>query len=465
MISRSMAKLLGSLAVGVLAWGGVACSGGEGPVDPTAARGDEIVDVPNSEIKRQTIGNCWLYASMGWVESLELLGGAAQADNFSESYLTMWHWYEQIVDSSRTEVQTGGWFSTATSLMTRYGLVREGDFLPAEAELQDSAAQKLALARVNDALKQGAPNELNPWLGRLASRGDRTPANVRRVLAEAYGLSPAMVANLDAVFGPGAPRRLDQSTAPTPAWLRRTGDVVVGNKAPGAPVVTAPLSKVIPLWGTASPSFSGNNRGLLRRVQRALHDRNPVVIAWQVEWDARDRLAGTFKLVPTMNGEWDGAHMTVIEDYQAARVPNLGTLLAGTQATDAELTAALADQVEISFLRIKNSWGNTADPTGQDGPFIGYFDLYNDYLFQGDALMNFVLPRAYLDGGQPAGVADACAGRPDGDVCGSRLTGDASNQRLVRCEGGVSVSGSACALGCQEGADGAVDACASDVAP
>ena len=464
MMPRTFFKFWGLAAVGALACGGVACGGNEGDGD-TAVNEEEVVDVPHSGVKDQSIGNCWLYAASGWAESLVLLGGG-EAENISESYLTMWHWYDQIVNSSRVEIQTGGWFNTATDLMTKYGIVREADFLPNEANAQESLAQGAALARINDALKQQEPTATNPWLGRLGTRAKRTPENVRRVLAEAFELSPAVAGNLDAAFGTGTPRRLDQTSAATPAWLRRTSDVVVGHKAPSAPVVAAKLSQVIPLWGTASPSsFGSGNRGLFRRVQKAVHDRNPVVIAWQVEWDARNKTAGTFKKVPSMNGTWDGAHMTILEDYQATRVPNLGTLRAGVQATPAEMNAALAGQAEIEFLRIKNSWGNTADPAGDGGAFTGYFDLYRDYLIDGKALMNFVLPRAYLDDGEPAGIADGCASRPDGDVCAATLTGDASNARLVRCEAGKTVSGDACAFGCQAGEGGAAAACKADGGP
>ncbi|HEU4536236.1 MAG TPA: hypothetical protein VFS00_19060, partial [Polyangiaceae bacterium] len=160
---------------------------------------------------------------------------------------------------------------------------------------------------------------------------------------------------------------------------------------------------------------------------------------------------------------WDGAHMTILEDYQVKRVPSFGTLLAGVQADGTALNAALSDRAEIEFLRIKNSWGNTADPTGE-GVFTGYFDLYSDYLFEGNALMNFVLPRAYT-AGEPGGIVDVCAGQNDGDVCAASLTGDATNPRLLRCEGGATVSGDACALGCQAGEGGAAAVCKSEGGP
>jgi hypothetical protein len=130
----------------------------------------------------------------------------------------------------------------------------------------------------------------------------------------------------------------------------------------------------------------------LQRVQRALHDGQPVVITWDVDFNALENgageLAGSFNL-QTLEAAGapgrQGGHMTVLEDY-AAETDDFGLLEAGVtldpeDAQDAEkLEAALLDSTEIKFLRIKNSWG--ADrPDRQFAPgFPGYHDLYLDYL-------------------------------------------------------------------------------------
>ena len=75
--------------------------------------------------------------------------------------------------------------------------------------------------------------------------------------------------------------------------------------------------------------------------------------------------------------------MTVLEDYEAETV-DFGLLEAGVTLDPADpgdaekLEAALSDDTEIKFLRIKNSWGTGG--TGFDDGFEGYHDLAMDYL-------------------------------------------------------------------------------------
>ena len=62
-------------------------------------------------VKEQTIGNCWLYASVAWAESLHQIATDETRD-LSESYLTYWHWYEQISGFSPGAGSGGGVRST-----------------------------------------------------------------------------------------------------------------------------------------------------------------------------------------------------------------------------------------------------------------------------------------------------------------------------------------------------------------
>jgi hypothetical protein len=39
---------------------------GSAPADTSGTANDEIVNVPQSSVKNQTISNCWLYATLGW---------------------------------------------------------------------------------------------------------------------------------------------------------------------------------------------------------------------------------------------------------------------------------------------------------------------------------------------------------------------------------------------------------------
>lgn len=429
-----------------------ACSSDAAP-DESGELSDDVVNVMQSRVKNQSIGNCWLYASVGWVESLHLRATGEEL-NLSETYLTHWDWYEKLTKPSNATIEsitTGGFFSTATRLMNTYGLLDEGAFIPGEATVDLSSAQSKAEAYVNESLKTGV------------LRKDRSPATVRKELAKAFGLTADVVAQLDATFGPAAPRSL--GTVPAGFPLRKTSDLVVTQKRAGQPATTVKLKDEILRWSEVSrPTDRSKLRGYLRRVQKALHDGQPVLAVWNVDWESRDRAAGTFPKMASA-AKIDGVHMTVLEDYQAAYVPNYGTLPAGVTITDPNLlTAALADQVEIPFFRIKNSWGNTADPSGS-GSYKGYADLYSAYLFPTDAtapagLISFVLPTDY-DTVVPAGIAaDLCdKAAVDGAFCASGLGATSTDKRLLTCDTGLSAKLQTCTGACTKGATAGKDAC------
>ncbi|MBI2388304.1 MAG: hypothetical protein HYV09_01695 [Deltaproteobacteria bacterium] len=426
--------------------------------DAVTGPSDEIVDVGNSRVKNQSIGNCWLYASVGWVEALHLRATGVELD-LSETYLTFWDWYEKLTRATSAppeSITTGGFFTTATRLMNTYGLLDEGVFIPGEATTDRSAAQSQAESYVNNSLKSGV------------LRTDRSPATVRKELAKAFGLTPQVVAYLDQTFGPAAPKL---GTVPAGFPLRKTSDLVVAQKKAGQPVANVKLRDEIYRWREyTKPTDRGQLRNYLRRVQKALHDAQPVLIVWNVDWESRDRVSGTFpKMQPS--AKIDGVHMTILEDYQAAYVPNIGTLPAGVTVTDTTiLNAALAAQVEIPFFRIKNSWGNTADPSGS-GAFKGYADLYGGYLFPTDTtapagLISFTLPSDY-DTNVPAGIApDLCEkAAADGNYCASGLGATSTDKRLFTCDTGMSGKVQTCASLCKKGATGGTDACGEPPPP
>ncbi len=75
------------------------CSAAEGDLDSdldVGASTDAITDVDHSAVKRQSIGNCWIYAEASWVESMHLSATGEKFDA-SQSYWTYWHWYKQIL--------------------------------------------------------------------------------------------------------------------------------------------------------------------------------------------------------------------------------------------------------------------------------------------------------------------------------------------------------------------------------
>lgn len=125
------------------------------------------------------------------------------------------------------------------------------------------------------------------------------------------------------------------------------------------------------------PSLPTARRDLLRRVQRAMHDQLPVVVTWNVDFNAMDP-QGRFLAPPEEPGA-QGLHMVVVDDYQATNVPGFGTLPVGVVETRPEaLEAALDPAARVELLRVKNSWGTgRADASLVPG---GYHDLYMNYL-------------------------------------------------------------------------------------
>src|SRR4051794_36661558 len=77
-----------------------ACSSSAAAEDDSAGPGsstDDITSVNQSAVKRQSIGNCWLYATTSWLEALNKAQTNVEL-NTSESWLTYWHWYEQLAN-------------------------------------------------------------------------------------------------------------------------------------------------------------------------------------------------------------------------------------------------------------------------------------------------------------------------------------------------------------------------------
>jgi len=74
-----------------------------------------VSDVAHTPVKRQSIGNCWLYATSSWAEPLHL-SATGQEINLSESYWTYWDWHYKLINSSVTKINTaGGWFEPVAS--------------------------------------------------------------------------------------------------------------------------------------------------------------------------------------------------------------------------------------------------------------------------------------------------------------------------------------------------------------
>ncbi len=372
------------------------CAVDEDPVDDesmddgTGASVDPITEVTHTKVKRQSIGNCWLYATASWVEALHRRATDREID-VSETYLTYWDWFDKIANGSTVdEISTGGSFGTAAELINRYGLTLEKDFVASEEGKDMSDVQKKAEAAINASLKTGALR---------TAKARRTRSVVRAELDKAFGLAPAVIAQLDAVFGKSVTKTVDKSWAqkPLPAGstLFRAKDLLVSLPNPqthASEIKT--LQDAIGKksgWSRAGASAwnevdygttASSRRSFLARVQRALHDGQPVIISWFVDFNALTSDAKFSKAqLDKLGVGSQGGHMTVLSDYEIEGVPGFGTLKAGTKVTDPKaLEAALSPNATITFLRIKNSWGSFRPDRWKDAVLPGYHDLMMDYL-------------------------------------------------------------------------------------
>lgn len=362
---------------------GAACTG------ETDSSEDNVTDVKNSSVKNQSIGNCWVYASMGWAESLHLTQSGEEL-NLSESYISYWHWYEQIAGGPAGQVQlakldkdqisTGGWYGLAAELMRRYGVMDEGRFIPEEAESARSSRQSSALSAINASLKTGALKD-------PAARRDRKL--VRAELDKAWGLSASTITTLDQTFGADVSKSfIDTGLAPaTDSGIRLPKSITVGHNISLADAIGLPSSSFNFLqrkgkyaWNEVSyPTGATAKRDYLARMQKAMHAGMPVIMVWFVDFAGMDS-QNRFMAPPATPGR-QGGHMTVVEDYQINDVPGFGTLAAGTLVTDPKaLDAALSPQAKIEFVRIKNSWGSSLAPPNATDDQRGYYDIYMPYL-------------------------------------------------------------------------------------
>jgi hypothetical protein len=380
-------RLLGLASFLALAPLATGCSGGDPAQDSS-----DITDVNHTDVERQAIGNCWLYAHASWIESMNL-SATGKAFDVSQSYWTYWHWYEQIVGENVGEIETGGSFGVANDIVLDRGVMPEKSFIKEDLASEMSSRQSSALATINQELSEG----------RLADDSARSdPRLVRQVLDEAWQLSSSVKGALTKAFGKDGQKTLRSGGTTTYTAIVKPSSFKVQyterDTDPDAPTVkNTTLDVAIDDWREAYyPSYGGNvasqRRSFLVRVQKALHDRQPVVITWDVDFNAMEGLdpetKGSFNLTTLKNAGRpgrQGGHMTVLEDYQAV-TEEFGTLAAGVtlDPTDpddqAKLDAALLPSTQVSFLRIKNSWGALRDDRASAPGFPGYHDLYLDYL-------------------------------------------------------------------------------------
>jgi hypothetical protein len=391
-VKKFMSALL--LAVGC---GAPQFEGSDVEVDQFSQEEAAITSVNQSKVERQSIGNCWIYAATGWAEALNrdaAIAGQPEL-NLSQSYITYFNWFDQIANSRISSIQTGGSYELAIRLFDRYGLMLEGAFVPEEATAEMSNRQKLALDRINASLKSGA-------LADTTKRRDR--AFVRAELDKAFGLNSEVVATLDTVFGKDVSKTMSRSYSTTvpPTGTRangekiqimRTQDIKAQLKKNVSGTATTAIGTLADAIGYSRgstmawrsldyPYDTAGRRSFQKRVQRALHDKQPVIVSWFVDFNALGR-DSTFELtrLQAAGPGRQGGHMVVMHDYEVDNVPGFGTLKAGVDEVRPEaLNAALSDSATVKFFRIKNSWGAVRSDRWDTSALPGYHDLYLNYL-------------------------------------------------------------------------------------
>jgi hypothetical protein len=350
---------------------------------------DDITDVPHTDVERQSIGNCWLYAQASWVESMHLARTGVKFDT-SQSYWTYWHWYDEVLAGYGDEIETGGTQWVSNDLVLDRGIISEAKFVAADTQSEMSQRQASALAKMNEELKTG----------RLSTESARrNPATVRAVLDDAWQLTPSVKGMLTKAFGKDGQKTLRSGGTPYGAILAADEfQVRYTSRANGATTVKdTTLDVAIDEWRVATyPTYGSNldqkRRDFQIRVQRALHDRQPVVITWDVDFNAMESsdptLRGSFNLTTLKKAGKpgrQGGHMTVLEDYEAT-TQEFGLLAAGVTLDPSipedqeKLDAALLPSTSIKFFRVKNSWGAFRDDRSSAPGMPGYHDLYMDYM-------------------------------------------------------------------------------------
>ena len=351
----------------------------------------KVSDVRHTPVKRQSIGNCWLYATSTWAESLHL-AATGNTVNLSESYWTYWDWFRKIVGSSGSTIETGGSWRLASNIIRNHGYMLEGDFLPAEAEAQMSDVQRSAEIQINEALKSGD----------LKDPSQRTPENVKAALNKAFGVD---IDSLNSKIKPAHELQTGKLVHDEPLTL---ADEIAGGRH-------AWSNEFYPqLFGenAREPRLIKRRRAnLLLRVLRAVNDRSPVIMSSMVEFAALNtEKNSTFEYDLYLKkgySEGQGGHLIVLEDYVVNNVPGVGRIGEGDVSNDLK-EKALDGTVE--YLVVKNSWGTDRAERGiTDGytrfemkyldqplPFDlnhGDSDLKNGIWYS--ALSNFILPPEY----------------------------------------------------------------------
>jgi hypothetical protein len=329
----------------------------------------KVTSVKHTPVKRQSIGNCWLYAQATWLESLLKDTNGEEVD-ISETYWTYWDLYHKLLEKEpvpEKELNTGGTWRMSSDIIRNYGWVTEAEFIESEAMETMSEAQSCAEDYIMAQGKEG---------GTLYDVNLRSDAHVRAELDKAFSCNGKYTVNMDAALEKA--RKADETMLL---------DVKSGNQYS--------LSNMLTNWRQVSgPGYYGSVEGkklitedegrryrnLEQRIKKALNDHYPVVMSFYVTFNAPDQ-NGVFNLgTLAEKGELGsgGGHMVVLHDYTVDKVPtDDGFMSLAEGDLDPELKEkALLGQ--MNYLVAKNSWGANR----RDRPWLrdGYSRFTWDYL-------------------------------------------------------------------------------------
>ncbi len=360
-----------------------ACSASPSDAPPQVDQ-EALTDIPQSQIKKQATGTCWIFTTAAWIESVTNAGPTVWP-NVSEAYITYFSWLERLQkndlvkdDAGALQVRTDGYVGEGFELARRRGLMREADF-GVTAEMTAAAAREVAVAL--------APG------GELDTKAKRGDAHVvRRVLDRGFRLSPTVKSAMTRAFGQDLARTLDDGvelppsiTAPAAIVVGFDGDrAVTLADAIGAPVRGDETfrHRGAYAWSDVEIGVDEPLAATTLRMKSALNAGFPVPIYWTVAAGHASPDDVSFHAARQADVPIpDAAHESLIDDY-AVRLANGEVLPLGRaeERPDA-LASTLDEESHVEVVRAKNSWGFTryGAPVGADD-HRGYVDLEWRYL-------------------------------------------------------------------------------------
>ncbi|HYX34582.1 MAG TPA: hypothetical protein VE954_15895 [Oligoflexus sp.] len=339
----------------------------------------DVTSVKHSPVKRQSIGNCWLYAHSTWLESM-LLNTLDKVVDVSETYWTYWDFYwkvsgQRLYKEGDEDLATGGGWGLSTSIIKNHGWVEEGKFimtadgLPADTEAM-SRSQACAETYMLEALKEGGSlvgvtdsTAIHAALQKAFSCGGDYKVNLNPdgSIPEGLEVHSAQTTMLKDVKNPQRSQSLQY-------WVDRWSSV-------------SPVSPYSKNSGKRLPSLETEKQStdVVKRVMKALNDKQPVVMSFFVSFNAPNEngVFNTRTLADARELGSSGGHMVVLHDYTVTDVPGQEGGRLGEGDLSPELkNAALGGKLEM--LVAKNSWSSDR----ADRPWIkdGFSRFSWDYL-------------------------------------------------------------------------------------